>query len=250
MSSKNTTRLRRFKHAVMRSLPFGLRQQIINGSLGYLHESSYASLRARSFRPGGIVDVGAYDGNWALDIARFFPGSPILMVEAQAEKAGRLNAVAQRIGASVEVCLLGSEDGRLVDFYAMGTGSSIYPENSNAPRTKHVLPMATLDAVLFRHPKIAAPLFIKIDAQGAELDILRGATAGLKLAEVVQLEVGLMPYNQGAPTAYDVFDFMRASGFSILELAGAGRKKEGWVQADIIFARSDSSLRSSFFDVL
>jgi FkbM family methyltransferase len=193
--------------------------------------------------------VGACDGNWALGIEKFFPGSPILMVEAQAEKAGRLNTVAQRIGASVEVCLLGSENGRLVDFYVMGTGSSIYPENSDVPWTKRVLRMVTLDAILCKHPKIAAPLFIKIDAQGAELDILRGATAGLKLAELVQLEVALMPYNQGAPTAYDVFDFMRASGFSILELAGAGRKKEGWVQADIIFARSDSSLRRSFFPI-
>lgn len=239
--------IRKLNHAIMRSLPSGLRQRVVNGSLEYLQESAYHSLRRRGFLPGGIIDIGAFVGSWAKEIAQVFPATPVLMVEPQANKRRALDLVASRLLGSVETVLLGDVEGREVDFYEMETGSSIYPENSDAKRAKTTLKMTTLDTILRAHPELRQPLFIKIDAQGAEIDILNGASRALSRAELVQLEVALMPYNKGAPTAYDVFDFMRQRGFSILEFAGVGRKNGTLVQSDMIFAKSDSKLRQAFF---
>jgi hypothetical protein len=54
-----------------------------------------------------------------------------------------------------------------------------------------------------------------------------------------------MEYNAGALTAYDVFKFMEAAGFSIFEFAGVGRKGGNLVQVDVIFVKTTSQLRKT-----
>jgi len=230
----------------MRALPFALRQRIINGSLEYLHEAAYEKIRKQGFQPGGILDIGASQGTWATAISRFFPGVPILMIEPREGERELLTQTAKRLGGDIELALLGAEE-REVTFWDMGSGSSVYYENSGAERTSRQMTMKTLDAVMASKTNLFSPLFIKVDAQGSELDILKGGQKTLQQTELVQLEVSLMNYNAGAPTAYDVFDFMRAAEFSIFELAGANRRSERLVQVDVVFVRTHSKLRRSFF---
>jgi hypothetical protein len=47
----------------------------------------------------------------------------------------------------------------------------------------------------------------------AELECLRGGEATLAMAEVVQLEVALLNYNEGAPLAAETIAFMDGHGF-------------------------------------
>src|SRR5260370_36472893 len=51
----------------------------------------------------------------------------------------------------------------------------------------------TLDSFLDEHPDLL-PSFLKLDAQGAELDVLEGATKTLRHVGLVQAEVG---FSQG-----------------------------------------------------
>ena len=55
--------------------------------------------------------------------------------------------------------------------------------------------------------------YLKIDVQGAELDVLKGATRTLKDALVVQTEVEFVPIYQGQPLFSDIDQFLRAQGF-------------------------------------
>jgi hypothetical protein len=55
--------------------------------------------------------------------------------------------------------------------------------------------------------------FIKIDTQGAELDILKGGLKTLERAKLVLLETSVIPYNKDAPLQRDVISFMRDHGF-------------------------------------
>ena len=50
---------------------------------------------------------------------------------------------------------------------------------------------------------------IKLDVQGAEIDILQGLQDNLSLFEVVILEVSLRELNQGSPLFPEVCDFMK-----------------------------------------
>jgi FkbM family methyltransferase len=55
--------------------------------------------------------------------------------------------------------------------------------------------------------------YLKIDVQGAELDVLRSATAVLQGAAVVQTEVEFVPIYRRQPLFADVDHFLREQGF-------------------------------------
>jgi FkbM family methyltransferase len=59
---------------------------------------------------------------------------------------------------------------------------------------------------------------IKLDTQGSELDILRGATRALANASVVQTEVEFNPMYAGQPLFGDVDRYLRARGFVLWHL--------------------------------
>jgi FkbM family methyltransferase len=140
--------------------------------MAHITETSYFRLAQLGFCPRGIVDVGAHEGSWTRAVANIFPLVPILLIEAQEEKRQALD----RVRASVPLvdyalCLLGDKDGAEATFNVMETGSSVYSENSDAPRRERHLTMRTLDAVLQDRPLLKEPLFVKLDVQGAELAV-------------------------------------------------------------------------------
>src|SRR5262245_7983387 len=56
-------------------------------------EVAYLRLKERGFVPAGIIDVGAYEGNWTRLARGIFGEVPSLMVEAQEAKRPFLDRV-------------------------------------------------------------------------------------------------------------------------------------------------------------
>jgi FkbM family methyltransferase len=235
---------------ILSSLPKARKAQLVDLALAHVAEASYLRLAQRGFCPNGIIDIGAYQGDWSRLVASIFPRVPILMVEGQSEKRRFLEGASTDIPlASYAMCLLGSSEGSEVIFNVMETGSSIYSERSNVPRVERTLKTRTLDNVLKEHLSLNRPLFIKLDVQGAEIDVLRGAVQALQRAGVVQLELALMPYNEGAPAANAVFSFMEEQGFLLFDVCGFVRPNPAYLtQIDVLFVPRDSPLRSQFFN--
>lgn len=206
----------------------------------------YRRLKLKGFEPAGIVNVGAYEGNWTRLARNVFPDAPVLMVEAQAAKAAALVAEFSLIdNVTIVNSLLSNRAGEEVIFYEMESGSSILPENSNVPRTERRLTSSTLDDVA---ADLAGPLLLKIDTQGSELAILSGGAATLARCEAVQLETALLPYNKDAPQIVELLVQMRAWGFVPYDFAGFIRPNgSDLVQTDIVFVREASGFRTSEF---
>ena len=96
---------------------------------------------------------------------------------------------------------------------------------------------------------IEGPFFLKLDVQGAELEVLEGGQETLSKAELVQLEVPFVPYNEGAPTLFEVFDYMRERDFVPFDISGFARPNGiDLAQADFLFTRTESPLRRKFFE--
>lgn len=55
---------------------------------------------------------------------------------------------------------------------------------------------------------IVGPLFVKIDVQGFELEVLRGGIESIRNASAVVVEVSAMPLYAGAPTFDDIYGFL------------------------------------------
>ena len=210
-------------------------------------EEAYQRLKSKGFNPAFMIDVGAYQGEWTRLARRVFPGVPALMVEAQEAKRPFLDKVcADFPEVRYEQALLGRTGGQMVQFFEMETGSSMFPENSNVSRLEKELTTTTLDDLAGRIP---APALLKIDVQGAELEVLEGAKTTLATCEVVQLEVALLPYNEGAPTLLEVLNYMAQSDFVPFDVSGMSRPNGiDLAQLDLLFTRTSSSLRKRFFE--
>lgn len=221
------------------------RVKFLNGQITMF--GSIENLRRAGFSPAGIIDVGANVGNWTRGVAQIFPAADIHMVEAQHELRQSLAATATLLGSRVThgIALLGAERGSNVPFYTMGTGSSVFEEVTDLEKKLLTLPMLRLDDI-DEVRSMRSPLFLKLDVQGYELEVLKGAAATLDSTEVVLMEVALLPYNKGAPLMPEVVAFMDDRGFTPYDVCGQLRRisDRALFQVDMIFVRKDSALRA------
>lgn len=211
---------------------------------------SLRNLQAQGFSPARIVDCGAFTGTWSQTAKSLFPQAEILMIEANPEKETSLRAVQSQFPGSIQyaMTLLGPAARASVPYFQMETGSSVYEEQSNFSRNVLHLPMATLDDTIASHGFHGVEL-LKLDVQGFELEVLKGATSCLGQASIVLLEVSFLPYNKNAPLADEVVTFMSQQGFVIYDIGATTRWGRGnaLLQADFIFVKREMKLRPAFF---
>lgn len=200
-------------------------------------------MRAMGFEPRFAVDIGAYDGQWTLDFRAEFPSCRVLMVEAMESKSARLRQLSEESGGAIDfrTAVLGALPGQPVRWVEMDSGSSALEEHSAYPRQVTMRTLSTLDQLLGNNgPPVD---FIKLDVQGYELEVLRGATRAMEQAQAVFLEVSLLPINDGCPLIHDVMQFMDSRGFRLLDFCSQNRRKDGilW-QTDLMFVKLGSPL--------
>ncbi len=197
----------------------------------------------RGFYPQTIIDVGAFEGAWSNMVKQIWPTSRLCMIEPNLEKRTHLIKIAKDLDATLFFELLGAESNRAVRFNVMGSGSSIMNEQSSVPRTVETRYLRTLDALI---KEIKPPGLLKIDAQGYELQILKGALETLLSVEAVLLEIAIIEINEGAPLLHDVMEFMRSHGFVAYDILELHRRPldKALNQVDVMFVRECSVLLS------
>jgi FkbM family methyltransferase len=212
-------------------------------------------LQRQGFRPKGILDIGAFEGTFARTARHFFAQSPILMLEAQPGKEVQLKAIAAQLpDVDYRIVLLGGENRADVAFHHVNaainsSGSSLYDEQTSYPRDTISLPMRRLDDVLAEMPGREFDL-VKIDVQGAEIDVLRGAGRTLAGVEAIVIELSLLEYNKGAPLIGETMGWLGEQGFALFDVFPLSRTPAGaLLQVDGVFLRRGSSLwpKAPFF---
>ena len=86
-----------------------------------------------------------------------------------------------------------------------------FPENKFLIRQTR-----TLDSLVEEH-QYSMHQLMKLDVQGAELDVLKGATNVLKYCKYLILELQEMNYNKNCPKANEVVEYLKSIGY--LEIA-------------------------------
>lgn len=206
--------------------------------------ATFGVLRSWGYRPDFVVDVGAYEGEWTELFRRTFPDARSLMVEPLAAKQALLaEQCARSFGTNrLSGDLLGATDGVPVDFFQMETGSSVLPELGDVPRTVVTRPLVRLDTVLEDHADWGPPDFLKLDVQGFEIEVLKGATRCVESCDFILIETALLPYNEGAPLLGEVVAHLATLDFTAIDFCSQLRRGDGaLVQTDLLFINQASS---------
>ena len=214
-------------------------------------ETGLRRLRRGGYAPDVIVDVGAHRGAWTRMAMSPFPDSRFVMIEAQPDMEAELARVRSAAPARISyaISLVGPKTKESVEFFLADTGSSIYYENTAFSRSSITLPMETLDSVLDAQAATGS-CFLKLDVQGAELDVLAGAHKTLERTDAILTEVSLVEYNLGAPRIADVIAHFRELDFLASDIWDLRRIGATLAQADFLFVRRGSALASQAADAV
>ena len=93
--------------------------------------------------------------------------------------------------------------------------------------------------------KLPKPDFVKLDVQGAGIDILKGADDLLDGCSLILAECPIVPYNLGAPEFKEHLDYFNSLGFSPLRITEQHCNKGSLLQVDILFLKD--SVRKNLF---
>ncbi len=82
-------------------------------------------------------------------------------------------------------------------------------------------------------------IYLKIDTQGFEAEVIKGAENSLRFIETVQLEMSLVPLYEGSATFDDLYRIMRDFGFELvaMEEVFSDEKSGKLLQIDGVFHR-------------
>ncbi|MCT7977393.1 FkbM family methyltransferase [Laspinema olomoucense] len=199
-------------------------------------------------QPKTIVDVGAANGTPAL--YQIFPEAKHILVEPLEEFSSDLEQIVSQLKKAEYIAAAASNQTgtTVINVHPDLVGSSIYQEeeDSDVNGFDRIVPTVTLDEIC---TNAVEPFLIKIDAQGAEIDVLTGGLQTLKKTECVILEVSLFNFFKGAPVFDECIDFMKERGFVVYDIFDLKyRLLDGAMsQIDIAFVPEKSELRKFHF---
>jgi FkbM family methyltransferase len=125
--------------------------------------------------PGSaILDIGAFRGAYALAAKIANPAAFVYAFEPNPETVGILRRACAQSGVEVVEVAVAEQNGLLPFFYDSARSRLAESGDSADPRQQlHHVPAVTLDA--WGSGKRVIPTLIKIDVEGAETQVLRGA---------------------------------------------------------------------------
>lgn len=93
---------------------------------------------------------------------------------------------------------------------------------------------------------IERPAVLKIDVQGSELGVLRGATGLLAELDAILIEASFAELYAGQALADEVIRFLQSHGFALVAITSPVADDRGTVlQADLVFAAGDRTAKWS-----
>ncbi|MBJ6799231.1 FkbM family methyltransferase [Geomonas propionica] len=201
-----------------------------------------------------VLDVGANTGQFARHLRSIGYRGRIICFDPLQEAHAALVKLA-RTDPALTVAprqALGESSGEVEINVSANLESSSLLSVSEAhlqaePRVRTVatekVPMRRLDEAVLSYLSPGDRVFLKIDVQGYELPVLRGAERVLGQVIGVQLELSLQPLYQGEPLFREVIDAVEALGFALYDANpcfsddATGRT----YQVDGVFFRNEAS---------
>ena len=194
---------------------------------------------------GTVVDVGANRGQFTLYALVRFPSAHIIAFEPL---QGPRDQMAQLFKGQNRIEILpyalGETEGQVVMHHSEQEDSSsllpiggrqvaAYPSTGEVGTTR--ADIRTLDNILFRR-EFMRPALLKIDVQGFELPVLRGAAQSLRSFDQILVEASFVELYEGQALFPDISSHLEAHGFYLASGSISLSDPSGrWLQGDFVF---------------
>ena len=197
--------------------------------------------RHLGFRPQTIFDVGVARGTY--ELYSVWPKAKLILVDPVRAFESTMKHICshrQTPGAYV-IAAAGDHDGEItvrcggdLDRASMRMGGA----------EVGTMPMLTIDTLAAKFGA-APPYLLKIDVQGAEMEVIKGAAKVLPQSEVVMLEAPLFEFRGLSHSMSDLIVFMKERGFVPFDIYDGlcPPVDRSLGQIDIAFVKSDGRFR-------
>ena len=223
---------------------YGTRFQGVADNKSPLLENFYNSLHRIGYLPNHIVDIGANHGTWTRHALGHFPNASVTMIEPQ----GWLReSVADLLAAN-----------KNVQFHAVGAGkkkghfkftivdrddscSFRYTEEEAKENgyQQIEIPVVTLNDFLAEQ-NLTTPDIIKIDAEGLDIEVLKGASNYFGKTEIFMVEAAVMNkiFTNDVLT---MLEYMSKVGYKLFDITDINRtqKQNALWLVELVFIKKD-----------
>lgn len=186
------------------------------------YAASLYMLQAHGLTGRVFVDIGAAEGAFFVLRNQYglFPGASHYFIDAMAENQPIYDKLASKHGTRSSICALSCMEGEVVldvdpNFYNTHIGA-LQPSTQYKEQRK--VRVTTLDRLLAEN-RVEGPYLIKLDVQGAELDVLRGAIDTLGNTTIVVAEIQIFFKRDNL---VELLLFMQSQGFLLFDITDMG----------------------------
>jgi FkbM family methyltransferase len=175
-----------------------------------------------------VIDVGANIGQFGEELRKYGYRERIVSLEPlSAPFAELMRKCARDSKWTAHNLAVGAQNGEAYINVSANSFSSSLLEVLPAivekiPKTKTIgrerIRISTLDALFSEISSGASNIFMKLDVQGTEKDVLIGAAASLPRIGHVQLEMSIEPFYSGEPCFPELDAQMRNLGYKLISI--------------------------------
>lgn len=206
-------------------------------------------LRQHSFRT--VIDAGANKGQFSLAVRAHLPETRIVAFEplpgpgtifqSLFKNDERITLVSAALGPTpTETNIHISKRADSSSLLPIGPLQSRIFSGTEEVGVQRIKVVKLDDAV--QANDMASPTLLKIDVQGYELELLKGAEKTLAIVDAIYAELSFLPLYEGQPLADEVIAWLAERNFAFTGIYHIAFREDGSaVQADFHFTKRQSS---------
>jgi len=202
-------------------------------------------IQRNGYNPTHIIDIGAYHGQWTVQTFPIFPDAKFIMIEANDHP--ELNKYKTFSNISVINEILNDTQTDVIWNQSGNTGDSLHKEQSC---WSHMFQEVSRTSITMNHCiqkynidlSSMTNIFMKIDCQGAEIAILKGATDLFVQTDFILMELPLFgKYNANVPSFLEHIQYMDSIGFQPYDIVDNHYINHFNMQVDMLFINKNHS---------
>jgi FkbM family methyltransferase len=215
----------------------------------FLLSNFYDTLKKFDFHPKHIVDIGANHGTWTREALQYFPEAFYTLLEPQSWLEKSLKDILEN-NSKVKFHSVGAGEKKgsflftIVDRDDSCSFRYTKEEAQAAGFVQVEIPVVTLNDLL-SESNLPIPDIIKIDAEGLDIEVLKGSSNFFGKTEIFMVEAGVVNKIFGN-SFLKLINFMDDKGYRLFEITDLNRPFEPkvlWL-VELVFVKKNGFIDS------